>query len=172
MSNPPVVIRPYEPSDWPEVAPILRAIIQSGEYYTFDPATPDAEIEQIWINSPKASNGETHVAVDSSTNTVLGTYFLKQNWPGLGSHIANAGYAVDQSAEGQGIASAMCEHSINRAKELGFRGMQFNFVVATNTRAVKLWQKHGFEIRGTIPGAFRHAKLGFVDVFVMFRELL
>src|SRR5688572_22151103 len=94
LSNPPVTIRLYESDDWPQVARVLRAIIQSGEYYTFDPATPDDEIEQIWIKTPKTSSGETYVAIDSQSNTVLGTYFLKQNWPGLGAHIANAGYAV------------------------------------------------------------------------------
>jgi ribosomal protein S18 acetylase RimI-like enzyme len=171
LNNSLLTIRLYEPSDWPEVAPILRAIIQSGEYYTFDPATPDEEIEQIWIKTPKASGGETYVAIDNDSNTVLGTYFLKQNWPGLGAHIANAGYAVAQHAQGQGIASAMCEHSIARAKELLFRGMQFNFVVATNTRAVKLWQKHGFQILGTAPDAFHHQKQGYTDVHIMFRKL-
>lgn len=171
MSTSNVHIRLYRADDWPAVSKILQIIIQAGEYFTFDPATPDEEIEKIWIKTPQVSNGETYVAIDSKTNTVLGTYFLKQNWPGLGSHIANAGYAVAQHAEGRGIASAMCEHSITRAKELGYRGMQFNFVVATNTRAVKLWQKHGFEIKGALPGAFRHARLGFVDVYVMFRTL-
>lgn len=161
------MIRRFEDRDWPEVNAILGAIIRSGEYYTFDPATSDEEIHNIWIKTPK----ETYVAIDSPSGAVLGTYFLKPNWPGLGSHIANAGYAVAENAQGRGVASAMCEHSITRAKALNFRGMQFNFVVATNARAVKLWQKHGFEITGTLPGAFRHLKLGYVDVHIMFRNL-
>jgi ribosomal protein S18 acetylase RimI-like enzyme len=159
-------IRPFEEPDWPQVSAILGAIIKSGEYYTFDPATPDEEIKNIWIKTPQ----ETYVAADSATGRVLGTYFLKPNWPGLGSHVANAGYAVAEDAQGRGIASAMCDHSIARAKELGFRAMQFNFVVATNERAVKLWQRHGFAIIGTLPDAFRHSKLGYVDVHIMFRS--
>jgi L-amino acid N-acyltransferase YncA len=167
----PFLLRRYESHDWPEVCAILQTIIRSGEYYTFDPATPDKEIEKIWIKTPQEASGATYVAVDNASGQVLGTYFLKSNWPGLGSHIANAGYAVAEHAQGRGIASAMCEHSIAKAKDLGFRGMQFNFVVATNTRAVKLWQKHGFEIRGTIPAAFQHSKQGYVDVHIMFRKL-
>lgn len=167
MNTAPLVIRLFEPRDWPQVASILGAIIRSGEFYAFDPTTSDDEIHNLWIVTPQ----ETYVAVDGENDIVLGTYYIKPNWPGLGAHVANAGYAVAESAQGRGIASAMCEHSIARAKGLGFRGMQFNFVVSTNERAVKLWQKFGFEILGTLPGAFRHLKLGYVDVHVMFRHL-
>jgi L-amino acid N-acyltransferase YncA len=164
-------IRLFEDRDWPEVCAILRTIIRSGEYYAFDPATSDDEIKNIWIKTPHETSGETYVAIDNETGSVLGTYYLKPNWPGLGAHVANAGYAVAETAQGRGIASAMCEHSITRAKQLNFKAMQFNFVVSTNTRAVKLWQRHGFEIIGTLPGAFRHSKLGYVDVHVMFRNV-
>jgi L-amino acid N-acyltransferase YncA len=162
-----VAIRPYEAGDWSAVADILRPIIRSGEYYTFDPETSDEEIEQIWIAAPQ----ETYVAIEPESGRVVGTYYLKPNWPGLGSHVANAGYAVSEEAQGRGVASTMCEHSLHRARELGFRAMQFNFVVSTNERAVQLWRRHGFEIVGVLPEAFRHARLGYVDVFVMFRKL-
>lgn len=160
-------IRPFHERDWPQVCAILRNIIQSGESYAFDPATRDDEIYDIWIKTPQ----ETYVVADHISGEVLGTYYVKPNWPGLGAHVANAGYAVAEFAQGKGLASAMCEHSLIRAKELAFKAMQFNFVVSTNTRAVKLWQRHGFDTIGTLPGAFQHRKLGLVDVHIMFRKL-
>jgi ribosomal protein S18 acetylase RimI-like enzyme len=102
---------------------------------------------------------------------VLGCYLLRPNQPGLGDHVANCGYMVAADARGQGIASAMCEHSLDAARHAGFAAMQFNFVAAANTTAVKLWQRHGFEIVGTVPGAFRHATLGPTDIHVMHRFL-
>jgi ribosomal protein S18 acetylase RimI-like enzyme len=102
---------------------------------------------------------------------IAGSYMLRPNAPGLGDHVANAGYLVAPDARGRGIASAMCAHSLEQARAAGFRAMQFNFVVETNTIAVLLWQRHGFEIAGRIPRAFRHAQHGEVDVLVMHRFL-
>jgi len=101
----------------------------------------------------------------------LGTYFLKANQQGGGSHVANCGYVTSVEAQGRGIARAMCLHSLERAKERGFHAMQFNFVVSTNDRAVKLWLSLGFEIVGRLPRAFQHPERGFVDALVMYREL-
>ena len=102
---------------------------------------------------------------------ILGTYFLQANQRGGGAHVANCGYITAEHAAGRGIARAMCEHSLQNArKERGFRAMQFNFVVATNERAVKLWQSLGFATVGRLPGAFVHPRFGFVDALVMFRE--
>ena len=101
----------------------------------------------------------------------VGTYILRPNQSGPGSHVANAGFMVAPEAQGHGVGRAMGEHCLTTAAELGFRAMQFNFVVSTNTHAVKLWQQLAFRIVGTLPGAFRHPTAGFVDVFVMFREL-
>jgi ribosomal protein S18 acetylase RimI-like enzyme len=103
---------------------------------------------------------------------VLGTYFLRANQQGGGAHVANCGFVTAEAAQGRGIARAMCLHSLERAKERGFRAMQFNFVVSTNTRAVELWKKLGFEVVGRLPGAFQHPELGFVDALVMYRELV
>lgn len=103
---------------------------------------------------------------------VIGTYFLKPNQPGLGSHVCNCGYVVAAQARGRGVAAAMCEHSQDQARALGFRAMQFNFVVATNESAVRLWQRQGFAVVGRLPGAFRHQKLGFVDALVMYKQLV
>jgi ribosomal protein S18 acetylase RimI-like enzyme len=102
---------------------------------------------------------------------VVGTYLLRPNQPGLGSHVANAGYMVDPAYRGRGLASAMCRHSLSLARELGFRAMQFNFVVSTNATAVALWERHGFTTVGRLPLAFRHATLGEVDALVMHRFL-
>ena len=99
------------------------------------------------------------------------TYILKQNQPGLGSHVANASYMVASSGRGRGIGSLMCAHSLDQARRLGFTAMQFNMVVSTNEAAIALWKKHGFRIVGTLPKVFRHAKLGEVDAFVMHRFL-
>jgi ribosomal protein S18 acetylase RimI-like enzyme len=103
---------------------------------------------------------------------VLGTYFLRANQQGGGSHVANCGYITAPWATGRGVARAMCAHSLEHARARGFRAMQFNFVVSTNRRAVALWQTFGFEIVGRLPRAFHHPALGFVDAFVMYRSLL
>jgi GNAT superfamily N-acetyltransferase len=112
---------------------------------------------------------EVFVAEDAGC--VLGTYFLHPNQKGGGSHVANCGYMTAQHATGRGIARAMCEHSLECARERGFRAMQFNFVVSSNQRAVRLWQSCGFQIVGNLPEAFLHPQLGYVNSFVMFRLL-
>ena len=114
---------------------------------------------------------EKETFVWEENGEVLGTYFLKANQQGGGAHVANCGYVTSAAAQGRGIARAMCLHSLERAKERGFRAMQFNFVVSTNERAVKLWQGLGFETVGRLPGAFEHPKKGFVDALVMYRAL-
>ena len=162
-----IKIRAFQPTDWPTLWPILQTTFAAGDTYTFSPQSTEAEIHKAWIELPAA----TFVATNE-TGDILGTYFIKPNQPGLGAHVCNCGYVVAESVQGQGIAAQMCEHSQKLAVEMGFRAMQFNFVVSTNTGAVKLWQKLGFEIVGTLPGVFQHQKLGFVDAFVMFKRLI
>ena len=159
-------IRKYQASDWSSVWPILHGTFQTGDTYSFDPESTEADIHKAWIELPAA----TYVAC-SDTGSVLGTYFIKPNQPGLGAHVCNCGYVVAPEAQGQGIASSLCEHSQAEAVAMGFRSMQFNLVVSTNERAVRLWQKLGFSIVGQLPGAFRHQRLGFVDALVMFKQL-
>jgi ribosomal protein S18 acetylase RimI-like enzyme len=159
-------IRKYQASDWSSVWPILQRTFRTGDTYSFDPASTEADIHKAWIELPAA----TFVAC-SDAGTVLGTYFIKPNQPGLGAHVCNCGYVVAPEAQGQGIASALCEHSQAQALAMGFRSMQFNLVVSTNERAVRLWQKLGFSVVGRLPGAFRHQRLGFVDALVMFKQL-
>jgi len=159
-------IRPYVEADWPSVWPILHETFAAGDTYTFPPQSSEEEIHKVWVEVPAA----TFVAC-SPENQILGTYFLKANQPGLGSHVCNCGYVVAGHARGKGIASLMCEHSQAQAIAMGFRAMQFNFVVSTNESAVRLWQRLGFAIVGRLPGAFSHRELGYVDAFVMFKQL-
>jgi GNAT superfamily N-acetyltransferase len=115
---------------------------------------------------------DTHTYVAENDKRVAGTYILRANQPGPGSHVANAAFMVAPDARGLGVGRKMGEHCLTEARQLGFRAMQFNFVVSTNTFAVRLWQQLGFKIVGTLPGAFRHPREGYVDVYVMFRSLL
>ena len=161
-----VFIRAFETTDWPELWPILHATFAKGDTYTFAMDASEAEIVSAWTLVPKA----VFVACDAS-GTILGSYFIKANQPGNGSHVCNCGYVVAEIARGKGIASLMCEHSQITAREIGFSAMQFNFVVATNNSAIGLWQKLGFDIVGTLPRAFRHPEAGFVDAFVMYKLL-
>jgi ribosomal protein S18 acetylase RimI-like enzyme len=159
-------IRRYQETDWPVVWPLLHATFASGDTYAFSPESTEAEIHKAWVEVPAA----TYVAC-TPDGQLLGTYIVKANQPDLGSHVCNCGYVVAPEAQGQGIASAMCEHSQREAMSMGFLAMQFNLVVSTNERAVRLWKKLGFYVVGTLPRAFRHQRLGFVDALVMYKEL-
>jgi RimJ/RimL family protein N-acetyltransferase len=162
----PVSVRRLQLDDWPSVWRILRATFEAGDTYVFAPDSSEAEIRRIWVDMPSA----TYVACDTD-GRIHGTYYIKPNQPGLGSHVCNCGYVVAAEAQGQGIASLMCEHSQQEARSMGFRAMQFNLVVSTNERAVRLWQRMGFTVAGVLPGAFRHARLGYVDALVMYKQL-
>jgi len=160
-----ITIRKIEARDWPSVWQIIEPVFRAGETCAYSPDISEADARKAWIDAHPA----TYVA--ESEGAIVGTYYLKPNQPGLGSHVCNAGYIVGEPARGQGVATAMCEHSQSEAKRMGFRAMQFNIVVSTNETAVRLWQKLGFEIVGRVPGAFKHSKLGFVDAFVMYKQL-
>jgi ribosomal protein S18 acetylase RimI-like enzyme len=162
-----IEIRRFRDHDWPQVWPLLQATFRAGETYAFAPESTEAESRRVWIEAPAA----TFVACGAAGN-ILGTYFIKANQPGLGAHVCNCGYVVAEAAQGRGVAAQMCEHSQQRAMALGFRAMQFNLVVATNTRAVRLWERLGFSTVGRLPGAFHHRRLGYVDALVMFKQLV
>ena len=160
------VIREYRESDWPSTWPMLEQTVRAGDTYTFSPQSTEKEIRNAWVEVP----AKTFVACDSE-GRILGTYFIKVNQPGLGAHVCNCGYAVSPKAQGRGIASLMCEHSQAQAVAMGFKAMQFNFVVSTNTRAIRLWKRLGFSVVGRLPGAFNHQSFGYVDALVMFKQL-
>jgi L-amino acid N-acyltransferase YncA len=149
-------IRALEKSDWPQVWKLIVPVFRAGETYAFSPGITEAEARKVWVETPSA----TYVAI-AADGSAVGTYYIKPN----------CGYIVGENARGKGVASLMCEHSQREATRLGFRAMQFNLVISTNQGAVRLWQKLGFEIVGTLPGAFRHPTQGYVDAFVMFKEL-
>jgi ribosomal protein S18 acetylase RimI-like enzyme len=163
----PVTIRRYQAADWPGLWALLRGTFASGDTYAFAPDSSEADIHRAWIEMPAA----TYVACAAADGRLLGTYLLKPNQPGLGSHVCNCGYVVAPEAQGQGVASAMCEHSQREALAMGFLGMQFNLVVSSNERAVRLWKRLGFNVVGTLPLAFRHQRLGLVDALVMYKVL-
>jgi ribosomal protein S18 acetylase RimI-like enzyme len=160
-----VTLREIAADEFVRVWPIFQSVIASGDTYSYAPDTSFENARDAWTTPP------SRCFVAERNGDVLGAYLLKPNETGLGNHVANAGYMVPPAARGQGIASAMCEHSMEQARCAGFTAMQFNFVVSTNTTAVRLWQRHGFQIVGQVPGAFRHAVHGPTDVYVMHREL-
>jgi ribosomal protein S18 acetylase RimI-like enzyme len=144
---------------------ILEPMLRAGETYTL-PREMTREAAIAWWFAPAHE-----VLVAEEGGVVLGTYFLRANQQGGGAHVANSGYVTLPSASGRGVARAMCAHSLERARERGFRAMQFNFVVSTNERAVRLWESFGFQVAGRLPGAFQHPAAGFVDALVMHRTL-
>ncbi len=169
-----LTLRKFEAADWPSVWQILQPIFRAGETYPYGSNISEAEARRHWIDMPSA----TYVAIygsddsrDDDRQSLVGTYYIKPNQPTLGAHVCNCGYVVSAQARGLGFASRMCEHSQHEASRLGFLAMQFNLVVSSNKAAVHLWQKLGFSQVGTLPGAFKHAKLGFVDAFVMYKQL-
>ena len=159
-------IRPTTAGDAPAIWGIIGPVIRAGETYALDRDMRESEALAYWMGADR----ETFVA-EGENGEVLGTYYLKANQAGGGRHMANCGYMTSAAASGRGVASAMCAHSLDRACERGFKGMQFNFVVSTNVRAVALWESFGFEVVGRLRGAFEHPCEGFVDALVMFREL-
>ena len=160
-----VQIKSAQDKNFDEIWAIIKEVLKKGDTYPFAPETTKAEAFQIWMTYPKA----TYVAY--SEGEIVGTYYIKPNQPGLGAHVCNAGYMVASKARGRGIGRAMCKHSLDEARKLGFKAMQYNLVVCTNKGAVKLWQDLGFEIIGTLPKAFNHSEKGLVDAFVMYQWL-
>jgi ribosomal protein S18 acetylase RimI-like enzyme len=160
-----ITIREATENDWPAIWSLFRMVASAGDVFAYDESTTEEAARKLWFDPPV----RCYVAEESGK--LIGSYFVRPNQPGRGSHVANGGYMVSPTARGRGLASAMCEHSIATARELGFTAMQFNFVVSTNVPAVRVWEKHGFAVVARLPGAFRHKELGFVDVFVMYRKV-
>lgn len=161
----PVEFRKAAETDKPAIWQIIKAVIAGGDTYVFAPDTPEDEMMAFWF-SPEKHN---YVAV--AGGTVVGTFWLRANQPGLGSHVGNAAYMVSPDAAGRGIGREMAEYSLAEAKRLGFAAMQFNFVVKSNTAAIKLWESVGFRIIGEIPNAIRRPTRGLTNAYIMYREL-
>lgn len=160
-----LLIRPATEADWPAILAIVEPVLAAGETYAIDTNLDEAGVKAYWLMPAH----EVFVAEDDGQ--IVGTYYLMANQRGGGAHVANCGYMTAPEARSKGVAKAMCLHSLDRARERGFKAMQFNHVVSTNTGAVALWQKLGFQIVGTLPKAFKHPANGYVDSFVMFQTL-
>jgi ribosomal protein S18 acetylase RimI-like enzyme len=160
-----LLIRPASTADADAIWAILREVIDGGEAFAFDQATTREDGLRFWLHSP------TCCFVAEQDGQVIGSYFLRPNQPGRGAHVANGGYMVARSGQGRGVGRLLAEHSMREAAQRGFRAMQFNMVIATNTAAVRLWMQLGFAVVGRIPGAFVHSTQGEVDALIMHRTL-
>lgn len=158
-------IREAVEADKPQVWKIIKAVIANGDTYVFHANSSKEKMLDYWF----ADDKKTYVALIE--NEIVGTFYLKDNQPDLGSHIANAGYMVAPETKGKGIGRIMAEFSLHEAERLGYKAMQFNFVVKSNEIAVKLWLNLGFEIIGEIPDAFLHSKNGFTNALIMYKKL-
>ncbi len=158
-------IREASENDFDKIWPIFHEIVSAGETYAYSQDTTKEQALNIWLKTPR----KTFVFEESGI--ILGTYYIKTNQAGPGSHVCNCGYMVSSQARGQGLATSMCKHSQEVAKELGYKAMQFNFVASCNEGAVSLWAKLGFETVGKLPKAFNHPSKGYVDALVMYKWL-
>ncbi len=160
-----ITIREATIDDFDKIWPIFHEVTAAGGTYPYPQDTSKEQAIDIWLVVPR----KTYLLVEN--NNILGTYYLKTNQLGAGSHVCNCGYMVSSAARGRGLATKMCEHSQKIAKDLGYKAMQFNFVASTNHSAIKLWNKLGFEIVGRLPKAFKHPNKGYIDALVMYKWL-
>jgi ribosomal protein S18 acetylase RimI-like enzyme len=165
LSGEKMLIREAALSDWDDIWPIFEEVVSAGDTYAYPSDTNKQEAEIIWLSKPR----KTFVVEEEGK--IFGTYYLKTNQDGPGGHVCNCGYMVSSSARGKGLATTMCEHSLNEARNLGYKAMQFNFVASSNEGAVRLWNKLGFDTVGRLPRAFRHPMHGLVDALVMYKWL-
>lgn len=164
--NVPVHIRDATADDWTAIWPFLRAIVRTGETFTWPHDIDDDAARAIWMAPPP---GCTLVAVEGGA--VLGTAKIGPNQPGPGAHVANGSFMVDPAHGGKGVGRALGVAALERARADGYRAMQFNAVVETNTGAVRLWRALGFTVLATVPEAFHHPTLGYVGLHVMHQPL-
>ncbi|WP_323768250.1 GNAT family N-acetyltransferase [Antarctobacter sp.] len=160
-----MIIREAVDADRADIWDMLGPVFRAGDTYSIDADITREDALAYWFGP------ERQVFVAEDGGALLGTYYIVRNQKGGGSHVCNCGYVTSEAARGKGVARAMLAHSLDIAPKLGFRAMQYNFVVATNTRAVETWKRAGFDVVGRLPGAFKHPKQGFVDALVMYRAL-
>jgi len=163
-----IAFREATATDWPDIWTIFREVVRTGDTYAFPPDMSESAARAAWLFDG-TERRVTYIA--QLDGTTVGTSYIKPNQVGLCDHIANAGWMIAPSASGRGIGRKFADCVLDEARRLGFRGMQFNAVVATNKRAIALWKSMGFEIVGTVPDAFRHATHGLTAVHIMYMEL-
>ncbi|MEM9579934.1 MAG: GNAT family N-acetyltransferase [Pseudomonadota bacterium] len=144
---------------------MLKPVFRAGETYAIDPGISEVDALSYWTGA------DAGAFVIEDAGCALGTYYIRTNQPGGGSHVCNCGFITAQGTAGKGVARAMLEDALVRAKTAGFTAMQFNFVLANNTRAIDIWTRAGFDTVGRLPGAFDHPKDGLIDALVMYRHL-
>jgi ribosomal protein S18 acetylase RimI-like enzyme len=169
-----ISIRPATEADRDAIWKIFHEVVAGGDTYTIDPDISRADALAYWLRPDTHTYVAVHDRLKRSSpqdGSIVGSYILKPNQAGGGSHVANAGFMVAAEARGQGVGRAMAEHCLAEARRLGFRAMQFNFVISTNESAIYLWKQLGFEVVGTLPRAFKHPLNGYVDAYVMYRSL-
>ena len=157
-------------AEWAGIWEIFHDVVQGGDTYSYEANTTEAAAKDLWMGAGKYGTGAL-AYVAKLDGKVVGTYSLRRNHLGHGSHVANAGYMVHKDFRGQGVAKALCRHSLDEAKRQGCLSMQYNYVVSTNTTAVNLWQSMGFKIIGISPKSYNHSQLGYVDIYIMHRFL-
>lgn len=162
---PDLVVRSVRPADADAVWDMLQPVFAAGDTYVVDPDIERPEALEYWFK------GKDTFVVERDDGSLVGTYYLVKNQNGGGGHVCNCGFITAQSARGLGVARQMLEHALDTARDSGYRAMQFNFVVATNTRAVETWKRYGFDVVGRLPEAFEHPREGFVDALIMYRML-
>ena len=160
-----IKIRPTKETDFDQIWEIIKQVISTGDTYVFAPDSSREKMLDYWCGDDK----RTYVATNDEQ--VVGTFFIKDNQPDIGSHVANASFMTQPSAARQGIGRAMGKFAMEEAKRLGYLAMQFNIVVKNNDGAIRLWQKLGFEIIGEIPDAFNHSQIGLTNAYIMWRRL-
>lgn len=160
-----LIIRPARTDDSDAIWAVIEPTIRQGATYTLDRAMPKDAALSYWLDKDK----QTFVALREGH--IVGTYYIRTNQDGGGRHVANCGYMTLATAQGSGVARAMCLHSLDVARSDGYRAMQFNFVVSTNVRAVSLWTSLGFDTVGRMPLAFQLPNGEYVDALVMYKSL-
>lgn len=160
-----MIMREATEADFDKIWPIFQQIVSAGDTYAYSQDTTKEQAINIWLKIPQKT------FVFEQDGEVLGTYYLKTNQAGPGNHVCNCGYMVSSQARGKGLATSMCHHSQEIAKQFGYKAMQFNFVASSNEGAIRLWEKLGFEVVGKLPKAFDHPTKGYIDSLVMYKWL-
>lgn len=160
-----MVIKKALLNDFKDIWPIFKSVISTGDTYVFPPDMSFEDAQTYWM-SPNH-----YIYLVTYNDQVAGTYILKANHIGLGSHVSNASFMVHPDFQGKGIGKLMADHCLKEAKRLGFKAMQFNIVISTNEPAITLWKKLGFQIIGTTPQAFQHQSKGLVDTYIMYKKI-